>query len=577
MLKIHNIIRVSGIAPILFTMQVLAAPPLPVDAGKVLRDSQPAQPAKPSKQKEIKAPAAQKQNVNSADVTVDVKKITYSGNSALSNEQLDNTTAQWRGRALNFGDLIQMTDAIEAAYHKQGYFLAQATLPPQKIINGVINVVVSEGKLGKVRLEGESRISSDVLYGFLDKLPKDQPLTEAKLERQALLITDLIGGRANVDLQAGEDAGTTDVVLSQTADQLFTGRADIDNYGFPSTGEYRLGLSGSVNSPFHRGDLLSGNFITTNTGNLQAYGLRYDTPIGGDGWHVNLSKTLALYSLGGNFANLNADGRADSWRLGTSYPMLRSRKASLWFKLEGDYSKLTNKIGISNLNLDSKVRGLTFNPTGDWTDSFGGGGSNYLSLALRAGNLKLDSQGKALDLPPGGLNTDGNFSKVLVDIQRTQTITNNVALQGLWRHQLASKNLDSSEKLSVGGYGNMVAYPNSQANFDEGGMGKIHLMWYPMNNLRLGTFAEYANVRLSKNPLAGSDNKHHYADAGFSVDWKLDSGFDLSSTLAWAGRESANPVDNDKPRLWVKLGYEFGQSRTKIKSKNAFDTPEAVQ
>lgn len=415
------------------------------------------------------------------------------------------------------------------------------------------------------------------LYGFLDKLPKDQPLTEAQLERQALLITDLIGGKANVDLQAGEDAGTTDVVLTQTADPLFTGRAEVDNYGFPSTGEYRLGLSGNVNSPFHRGDLLSGNFVTSNTGKLHAYGLRYDTPVGGNGWHLNASKTLANYSLGGNFAPLNADGRADSWRAGASYPVIRSRKTNLWLKFEADYSKLTNNIGISSLNLDSKVYGATFNPTGDWVDNFGGGGSNIVGLTLRTGNLKLDSQGKTLDAPPLGLNTKGNFSKAILDLQRTQTITNNVALQMQWRHQLASKNLDSSEKLSIGGYGNMVAYPNSQANFDEGGLGKIHLFWYPLNNLRLGTFAEYADVRLSKNPVAGTDNRHHYADAGLSADLQLNSGFDLSSTLAWAGNEDANIADNDKPRLWVKLGYAFGQSRTKIKSKNAFDTPEVTQ
>ena len=552
----------------------------PTDAGKVLRDTEIPAPAAPAANPDIiNAPPVTKQtlpnqDVPRQDIKVPTTAFAFTGNSVFTSEQLQAVTAAWSGKQLNFGELTQATDAIEAYYHQAGYFLAQATLPPQQIRNGIINIVVSEGVLGKTRLEGESRIAPEVLYGFLDHSPKGKALTRPQLERTALLISDLAGGRSTLDLQAGSELGATDIVLLQREESLFSGRAELDNHGLPTTGEYRLSLIGNVSSPLHRGDFLSGNLIATNTGDLYAYGIRYDTPIGSDGLHVNFSNTLARYSLGDDFANLDARGKALSWRAGASYPVVRSLAKNIWLKLEADYSKLNSEIGVADLDLDSTVKGISFNPSADWVDNFGGGGANYVDFALRAGRLNLDAQGRALDAPPLGLNTEGSFTKTNIRLQRIQTLTSNVVLQLQWQQQFASKNLDSSEQLSVGGSGNLVGYPNSQANFDEGGMGKAHVYWQALGNLRLGVFGEYANVKFANNPLAGTDNKHQYSDAGLSADWRINKEFGIASTLAWAMGESAIKSDDDKPRLWVKLGYTFGDSKSKLVNKNEIQATE---
>ncbi len=540
----------------------------PTDAGRVLRDTKPTEPTVPSSPAIINAPPVQKQNPPNQDVKVPTSTFTFTGNTVFTTEQLQVVTAIWAGKELNFGELTQATDAIEAHYHQAGYFLAQVTLPPQQIRNGVINVVVSEGVLGKTRLEGESHIKPEILYGFLDRSAPGKVLTRERLERTALLISDLAGSKSTLDLQAGTEAGTTDVVLMQREESLFSGRVELDNHGLPTTGEYRLGLIGNISSPLHRGDFLSGNLLATNTGNLHAYGIRYDTPVGSDGLHVNFSNTYARYRLGDDFSNLDAGGNALSWRAGASYPLVRSQAKNIWLKLEGDHSKLNNEVDVANLDLDSTVKGISFIPSIDWTDNLGGGGNNYLELALRAGRLNLDAQGRALDAPPLGLNTEGSFTKTNIRLQRMQSLASNVVLQLQWQQQFASKNLDSYEQLSIGGSSNLVGYPNSQANFDEGGMGKAHVYWLPINNLRLGMFGEYANVKLANNPLAGTDNKRQYADVGFSADWKINKEFGLASTIAWVTGERAIKSDDDKPRLWVKLSYTFGESKTKLINKN---------
>ena len=308
-----------------------AAPVTPTDAGRVLQDNQaPGSPNTPLPPP-IQAPQAPKQTVPEGatqDIRIKVNEFTFSGNSVISTEKLQATIAEFTNRELNFGELLQVTDKIETLYREAGYFLAQATLPPQKIRSGIIDIVVTEGRLGKVRLEGESRIKPDVLYRYLDKLPTGEVMIEDKLDRQALLASELAGTQIKLDLQAGDTPGTTDVVLVQQATPMFTGRASLDNHGLPATGENRLSVNAALNSPFHLGDRFSTNFIISDSRDLHTYGLRYELPIGGDGWRVNLAKTRAVYSLGGAFTALDANGTADSWRGGVSYPWLRSSPAT---------------------------------------------------------------------------------------------------------------------------------------------------------------------------------------------------------------------------------------------------------
>src|SRR5665647_1144318 len=97
---------------------------------------------------------------------------------------------------------MQAVDAVEARYKQAGYFLAQGYLPPQNIHDGAIEIAISEGRLGETRLEGESRVSPDVLYAYLDRLPKNEALVIPRLERQVLLINELAGVHASLDLQS---------------------------------------------------------------------------------------------------------------------------------------------------------------------------------------------------------------------------------------------------------------------------------------------------------------------------------------------------------------------------------------
>jgi len=506
----------------------------------------------------IQAPPARTPSTTAGtgDTHVEVSRFEFSGNRALSTETLNATVAPWSGRSLNFGDLIQAVEAVEARYKAAGYFLAQGYLPPQKIKDGVIEIAISEGLLGETRLEGESRVSADVLFRYLDRLPKGEALTLAAVERQVLLINELAGGRASLDLQAGEAPGSTDIVLTQQSEPLISTRLDANNHGSPSTGTNRLGLSVTANSPFNLGERLSANVLLTNTGNLTSYNLRGELPVGGAGWRLSAAASRATYSLGGDFANLEASGTADSLRLGAAYPLLRSRTRNLKLQIEADKSKLADHFGASSTDLDKQSQGLTASLSADWLDDWLGGGTTRIDLAVRSAQLDLGATSALFDAPPTGPDTAGHFSKTNFSAQRQQTLSQNLSLQLQFTWQLAGKNLDSSEKLSLGGPTTLPGYANGEASGDSGTLVKLALRWQARPDLALGVFADHGKLQLARDPLpSATHNDKRMSDVGLSADWLINKDFSASALLAWAGSEAPNPADNAKPRVWLNLSY----------------------
>ena len=533
-----------------------AAPP---DAGQILRDTKPA-PLSPAIQLQEVSPLIPDQvkpEIPVApvdDVRVNVSRFTFSGNVNFSEAELHAVVVDSENKPLNFGELMAVVEKVEALYKKSGFFLAQAYLPPQKIKDGTIEINISEGVIGKTRLEGESRIKPEVIYAYLDKLTQGAAIKLVEIERQVLLINDLSGSHATLDLQASDEAGKTDIVLAQKQDNLFTGRVELNNHGMPSTGQNRTGVFINLNSPLKRGDRLSANWVRSENGYLSNYGLSYELPVGSNGWRFNLGTSLAEYSLGGDFSNLKASGTVKAYHAGVSYPLLRSRSANLLMKLDIARNDLQDNFKAAGQKLDKFSNVLTATTNIDWLDEWLGGGSNRVELAVIGGNLNLGSEAKAQDT----LDTGNGYSKALITLQRDQTIRNDLIFNAQLQHQQAFNNLDSSEKFSIGGPSTLPGYASGEASGDDATLAKLKLSWRVRYDMALGLFVDYAHVDAAHNPLANtSNNSQHFSDAGLSLDWQGSQGLNASVLVAWAGSEKPNPADNDRPRVWANFGYNW--------------------
>src|SRR3546814_16838305 len=95
-------------------------------------------------------------------------------------------------------------------YLRRGYYLAQAVLPVQEVVDGVVEISAVEGRLGQVTVQVDPKAPIDEarVLALLAPLPPRQPLHRARDERAMLRSSDQPGRRAPPARDPGWDPGT---------------------------------------------------------------------------------------------------------------------------------------------------------------------------------------------------------------------------------------------------------------------------------------------------------------------------------------------------------------------------------
>ena len=116
---------------------------------------------------------------------------------------------------VKFTDLQTIATRVTDLYHARGYYLAQAVLPVQEVVDGVVEISIAEGLLGRVTVEVDPQapISEERVRAMLGDLRSGEPLHREKYERAMLLLSDLPGLRVQSAIKEGVSSGTTDLVV----------------------------------------------------------------------------------------------------------------------------------------------------------------------------------------------------------------------------------------------------------------------------------------------------------------------------------------------------------------------------
>ncbi|MBC7436124.1 MAG: BamA/TamA family outer membrane protein, partial [Bdellovibrionales bacterium] len=155
---------------------------------------------------------------------------------------------------------------------------------------------------------------------------------------------------------------------------------------------------------------------------------------------------------------------------------------------------------------------------------------------------------------------NGSYSKLGWSLSRLQRINNDAQVWFVLTGQQAHKNLDSSEKFSLGGPTSVRAYPTGEASGDEGYRGTLELRQSLAANVQGSVFYDFGSVKINKTPFAATPNSKHLAGAGFGATAAWDK-LQVKASLAW--RTSGGiPVSIPKsavksPTLWLQAGVEF--------------------
>ena len=537
------------------------------DAGSVKQEIDKTHPAEPEKRAPPEISAAAEVPRAATGPTVTVTSFHFSGNSLLTTAQLNAAVAGFLNRPLSFAELQQAAAAVADAYRKAGW-IVRAYLPVQTIGNGSVDINIVEARFGQTRLEGDEpqHVSSTRLESIVSSQQSaGASLDVNKLDRALLLISDLPGITASGNLAAGKKDGETDLVLRVHDDAPVSGSVTVDNTGSRFTGEGRASATLYGNGLFHIGDQVS-------TTLLYAQGINYaqlsgTAPIGNNGWRVGPHFSYLKYDLvASEFSALDIKGTSTSYGLDASYPIIRARNKNLYFSFAYDNSSFKNE-SLGVISTKYKVSTYELGLKGHRFDSLGGGGINSAMLSFTGGQANLHgSPNESLDTATTKVH--GSFNKVQYFFSRQQHLSDVTSLYVGVNGQLASKNLDSSEKFYLGGSSGVRAYPTSEAGGDQGMIANVEARRRLPHNLSLTGFYDWGRITVNHdNNFAGAATMNNYSlqGAGVSMGWVSDSGFSIKATYAHRIGNNPHPAstgnDQDgslhKNRFWLQASFSF--------------------
>lgn len=487
-------------------------------------------------------------------ITVQVLRVT--GSHVYSEPELVEVSGFRPGSELSLSDLRQMAARITAHYRAHGYFVALAYLPAQEVRDQRVTITVSEGQYRNVTVTNTSKLSDRLVRSDLAGLNSGDPILMEPLENRLLLLSDLPGVTVRSTLVPGASVGTSDLLVDVTPGKLISGSVDVDNAGNRYTGEWRVGATVNLNNPLGLGDVANLRLLTSGQG-LDYARASYQLQVGRG--QVGIAYSRLDYRLGKEFESLGAHGTAQIASVFGRYPLVRSRNDNLWLQLAYDAKKFRDRVDSAPSATDKKARVLMASVYGDHTDSLGGGGQTSYSLTWSSGTIDIQTP-EALAADAVSARSNGHFNKLSFNAGRSQALVGPFSLFAGINGQLASKNLDVSEKMELGGMNGVRAYPEGEAYADEGYLvtleGRMLLpRWSERlpGRVQLIAFVDAGSVRINKEPWASGDNRRTLSAAGVGVNWSDPGNFMVRASYARRlGSEKAVSAPDKSGRFWIQ-------------------------
>lgn len=463
------------------------------------------------------------------------------------------------GKEITLAELEELADSISHYLQQQGYLVGFAYIPAQDIKDGVIEIGIMVGRYDKIQIHNTSRLADQRITRILNSLQHGDVIKEGVLTSTLLTLSDMPGVVLTSTLVPGSVSGTSNLIVDITDGNRLTGAVYSDNHNNNFTGQERMGTSVTYKNPSGGGDDITINGVTTGNG-LHNMGVVYSTPSGNHGERLEVSYSYMDYSLGGEFTDLNASGKARVVNLYNSIPLVRSRTANLTLRIGYEMKKMWDRQNGSDKAKKTMV--FSVGLRGGNYDHFGGGGATNYGLTISHGKLDLlDS----VDEMTASLGSAGSFNKYTLELSRQQYINKRLSAVLTFVGQTTNKNLDSSEKLFLGGPTGVRAYPEGEAAGDMGYKVSGELYWkLPSDGKKNGEwnligFFDVGHVLVNKNNLPGTgSNGRTLAGFGLGISWMKVNDSTVRLDYAWKlGHESAVSDTDKNGRLWARVTKYF--------------------
>lgn len=389
-----------------------------------------------------------------------LKHVIFDGASKfLSREELDGIAAKYLGTEVDLAALQRMVQEINALYAAKGVVTGNATLPPQTVKDGTVQVKLVEGRLGKLSVEGNVQTAAEYIAAHFPMTP-GEVVDTPKLSQDVAWFNRTSDVQVRALLQPGADFGLTDVKLSVIEPARDTLQLFTDNQGIKSTGLYEVGFFYKRHSLFGIDDRLTLYGIKSD-GNL-AYNIGYNVPLfltdGRLGVSFNAGK---IHIVDGPLVPLNDRGGSNLTSVNLVQPVFVNEAWTL----------LANA-GISYGISDSNIAGQ---PLTDFITTKPGGGftataqSESYSFSVSPNVAEAYSQDRVLDT----FRRFALYTGTTTNLVRLPDAVS-VSFVGAWQVTPAHL-LPADQLFNIGGPTTVRGYPTNAIAGDSGYYANLEL------------------------------------------------------------------------------------------------------
>ncbi len=365
--------------------------------------------------------------------------------------ELEALAAPYRGRTARLGELRELVTRINELYRARGIVTAQATLPPQDVTEGVVVIRLVEGRVGRVRIQGNDSTSAGYISdritaqrGTLVDLPR--------LEQDLLRFNRSNDAQLRADLLPGEALGETDLGLVVTEPKRNDLRVFVDNAGAQQTGQARAGVS------WRRRSLTGGRddayLSAVKSDGHEGLYLTYGVPVSRLGTRLNAGFFKDRTKIvNGILEPLDVTGSATAFTLSLRHP-LRVEPAFQMEAIAGFKRRTTSNFIVGTPLTDAT---LTGGSAGLDLQALDTAGSWQVTGEVHAGVNRTEGIGER------------HYGLGRLAVRRTHQWSPEVSLVASLNTQYAPlKQLPSSEQVVIGGEGSVRGFTPGVFSGDRG-------------------------------------------------------------------------------------------------------------
>ncbi|MEM6884377.1 MAG: ShlB/FhaC/HecB family hemolysin secretion/activation protein [Verrucomicrobiota bacterium] len=403
--------------------------------------------------------------------------ISAEGFDLLRNETFPKVVEPYFGQPLSLKSLNELVRDIIIYYRDNDYPVVDVIVPEQEITNGTVQLVVVEGRVDDVEVEGNKWFATRTLKGQVrvqsgDRIRATRLLKDVSwLNRNPFRSVDLV-------FAPGEELGTTDVIF-RTQDR-FPVRfyAGYEDSGNDITGDERWVLGFNWGDAFWQGHQL--NYQYTASSNFQdigAHSASYVVPLP---WRHTLTAFVSFVESetqipGTTPFNLQGNSAQAGIRYTIPLPEIENYQHELFAGFDWKQSDSSLEFGVVPVTANTTDVGqFLYGYRGTLPDSHG-----VTSLDVQVVHSPGDwfpHQNDA-DYRATRAQARAEYTYMRLKLSRLTKLPWEFSLYNEFNWQLANVSLLSSEQLGFGGYNSIRGYDERElSNTDKG--------WFIRNELR---------------------------------------------------------------------------------------------